>query len=137
MRTIKFRGKRIDNGKWAYGDLHTHDCTEIIVHNGYRAESYYPVATETIGQFTDLCDIHGIEIYEGDIITHLQHRIDGVGVIYEGYVEWRQEEGCYVFVDRKRTKDGREAVRRLIGCNDIRIIGNIYDNPEFMEGGEK
>lgn len=82
MRTIKFRGKRIDNGEWVYGDL-------------FQSIGYYPsilhiepsedgkvlyvktsVSPETIGQFTGLyaeCD-ESInedcqqEIYEGDII---------------------------------------------------------------------
>ena len=34
MRTIKFRGKRIDNGKWAIGDLrHHNDCSVTIMTN--------------------------------------------------------------------------------------------------------
>jgi uncharacterized phage protein (TIGR01671 family) len=143
MRTIKFRGKEVDTGKWMYGDLFQRTgfypsiITSYIKDDGKIGYVENAVIQDTIGQFTGLCDRHGTEIYEGDIITHLQHRIDGVGVLYEGHVEWRQEEGCYVFVDKIKTKDGRDAVRRLISCNDIRIIGNIHENPEFMEGGQK
>lgn len=94
------------------------------------------VSEDSVGQFTGLNDRKGQEIYEGDIITYLSHRMDGTGFIEQGKVEWRQEEGCYVFVNRFPTRDNREMVTPLIRCKEITIIGNIYDNPELMEGGE-
>lgn len=53
MRQIKFRGKRIDNGKWVYG-YYSYDCKTkhttigyIIKKSGFWEE--YIVDPETVG----------------------------------------------------------------------------------------
>jgi len=66
-RTIKFRGKRVDNGEWVEGlpvyNIDNQLCIQKPVHkivDGF-AQSYlqFPIIPETLGQFTGLQDKDG------------------------------------------------------------------------------
>lgn len=78
MRPIKFRGVRIDNGEIVYGyyvkstaailgidvPLAVARICHVIIADG----EFFHIKPETVGQFTDLLDSQGVEIWEGDVV---------------------------------------------------------------------
>lgn len=134
MRTIKFRGKSIGGKEWLYGDLVSSADKKrfaILVNN---KESYdeCEVDPETIGQFTGLYDCNGNKIYEGDI---LKWEKDGLMYVVKFW------DGMF-YASVKECNDGIFGgfpLHALTKHDDRKceIVGNIYDNPELMKGGEK
>ncbi len=79
----------------------------------------------TICQCTGLTDKNGKKIWENDIVYIRGNGLSGKGVI-------AYENGCFVLKDKKRQR-----TYSLFGNWKFRVDGNIFDNPELLEGGHE
>lgn len=128
MREILFRGKRIDNGEWAYGYFvysHTDNTAGICTED----DGFVDVDPSTICQYTELVDINGKRIFECDRVRVPMYRSLGWEnlVLMEGTVEWKN--GAFHV-----TWDDKDEGRYFVGyLEDVEVIGNIFDNKEIIE----
>lgn len=141
MRTIKFRGRRLDNGEWVYGSL-IQNVTDKGVNVAFIVP-YLPCASEphdmwtaemfrvnpsTIGQLTGLTDSNDKEIYEGDIVMC-----------------YRKNEGKFISVVMYLDEYGffcvlSEEKEPILLCEisvQFTVIGNIHDNPQLLKSENK
>lgn len=132
MREILFRGKRIDNRKWVYGDLlsYTTGGFDIVDYADQIRMDNHRVIPETVGQFTGLTDKNGKKIFEGDIVSENDFH-GGVYLFREQpkkNIVVKYEVGAIL---GKRAGFSLDAnVEKGVYCGEV--IGNIYDNPELL-----
>lgn len=96
MREILFRGKRVDNGEWAYGYLcYVHaDCTSSAqIYSSEYCQSY-EVLADTVGQYTGVSDEYGVKIFEGDHLKITMPLIMDNPIINESDVFWNGSSWC-------------------------------------------
>lgn len=131
MKEIKFRGKRLDNGEWVYGDLCHNSLGEAkwIMPWGVGEPRFTNIDPATIGQYTGLKDKNGAEIYEGDILHHRWNT--GNDIWEETISEVKFSKGAFVVDDKKRS-DWLLSLHALPEWAEVEVIGNIHDNPELL-----
>lgn len=116
MKNIKFRA-------WDYDNECMYDDSQIIIHEGTvfigRIKFVHQISQDTeLMQYTGLKDKNGIEIYEGDIVTHLDFKEPS---------EVTFSKGCFRIHDF--TMANFEAVHPI---SKTEVIGNIYENSELL-----
>ena len=126
MREYLFRGKMIANDKWSEGNLLVTKQGCCITPDATVLGSYGAVDPETVGQYTGLTDKNGTKIFEGDIVKYgdTVHNVvfeQRNGTAYFGLVYSTLETLSFGYYQ---------------DLKQIEVIGNIYDNPELLGGGD-
>lgn len=142
-REILFRGKRLNNGEWVYGDLR-HRGNKVAIDGDIKISKslareirplhstkstqkimreIFPVDPATVGQYTGLVDKNGKKIFEGDIVEGYDFNAeDGYGV-----VQWN--EGAFEVVGHDLVGSFHENY----WGKGFEVIGSIHDNPELLK----
>lgn len=135
-KEIEFRGMRLGNHEWLYGDL---------VHDNYGGCYVYPldslglsvenkVNPHTVGQFTGLVDKKGNKIYEDDVLSVVF--ADGYERRY--FVGWNDKtlswgamsvDSYANFLFHGYAKFNNRSLRAFLKNAVIcEVIGNVYEN---------
>ncbi|WP_286310894.1 YopX family protein [Romboutsia ilealis] len=138
MREIKFRA-------WDKEDKRMYcDDKVIVTFSGFLEEVYVrrnSTVDELIDyklmQYSGIKDIEGKEIYEGDIVEFLDEEVNysHCGVEYDEFINI----GKVIFSHDELM--GWDITNRNMDLEEvwhyreyIKVIGNIYENPELLEG---
>ena len=114
---IKFRGKVLNSDKWVYGEYCHGDIFDGIC--------YHCIDPETLGQYTNLKDKDGNEIYKDDLIQNESGRI--CKVTWHIYC-WDAE------IAKSESGDNAIGFSPPEWSRHVVKIGNVYENQELMEG---
>lgn len=130
MRKIKFRGKRIDNGKWVFGWYFFDDTGGFEAHyiKDERTLLNEEVEAKTVGQ---LVSYYSVDFFDGDLLSiscdcDSEYGCSHGDDVY--LVGWNKPAG-YVL---KKICSGRSYPLDEFGEENMRVIGNVYDNPELL-----
>lgn len=134
MSRVRFKIWDKTRNKWL-----TSNCGQFLLNqNGdlvFHQEGLNPleevksVIDYEIVRDTGLKDKNGKEIYEGDI---LQFYNDVDYIIKPGYAKVVFKDGAFCC---KHFKYGTEYLANMdMSDMDITVVGNIYENPELLEG---
>ncbi|MEK4030723.1 YopX family protein [Pseudobacillus sp. FSL P4-0506] len=140
MREIKYRGLVIEplvsGEKWISLDEEYH---EVYINRAEKTAyiNGHEVVYESVSEYTGLKDKNGVEIYEGDI------------VFFDLYGNEETEKGIITFhngsfvaqTDFSPALDGThlgnvlayELGKLIRNERDVKVIGNIYENPDLLE----
>lgn len=148
MREIKFQAWDNVNHKM-YGVGEQEDMYFYFDSSGIKAEWFFSSAGDSeilehliYRQYTGLKDKTGKEIYEGDICSVVEvMESQGELSSKEYFTEIKWDEAS--FVVKSGHKDFDTFLSSWFECGGFRypqiefeIIGNIYENPELLEGAK-
>jgi len=127
MREIKFRawnGRAMDDYPFdAFNDYALEDGRLCHV-CGPDSEPYTQPSKSILMQYTGLTDKNGKEIYEGDVLVlrAVWGGFQSEVIFKDGFFGMKDRSFIYPLYDSWR--------------DSLKVVGNIYENPELLEGDQ-
>lgn len=165
MREILSKAKQIDNGEWIEGSLIDLDIDSgyCYIVPPYKKASILPIIflitdrmklvdPETLCRFTGLCDKNGNKIWKNDILMCHGNPKDLVKAAFGEFGVRNIETGSIVdkVVGWHYEVVPTDAISRCepfcwpmplteyyINRCEMEVVGNIFDNPELLQGSVK
>ena len=143
MREIEFRARDIETDKFVYGSYIDH--LEIIKneHDSFDIDVY------TLGQYTGLKDKNGTKIFEGDVVKicsqigYIVCNCGSFGIgLSEGidYKKLEKKTLSWLGIENDNFLPLLEIYWNFNDedeiLSEVKVIGNIYNNPELIGGAK-
>ena len=137
-REVLFRAKGLDAGNWIEGSYakKAYGVGEVLLNHVIITESGQPweIDRATLCQFTGLHDMNGVRIWENDIVERDISRWYENPMLFQQIVTW-DVNGYSLEPTGVKHKTGKRKAPDEWSCDNVSVIGNIFDNPEMMEAG--
>ncbi len=121
-RVIKFRYRYTNGTNWIF---QVFTLAEICNGMPFEVLSDNPLLKnyryDGEDLFSSLTDKHGVEIYEGDVVSKCYS-----ASVKTGVVAWHQERAMFIF------QDGYNEPLYQLPLNMVEVIGNVFANPELI-----
>lgn len=125
VENIKFKAKRLDNGKWVEGYFYA-ECGNTYIIENRQEESMlnrnitYEVDPSTVCQYTGLADCEGKEIWEHDLLQSQETK-----AIYE--VVWNQGNTSFSLVNTECPVFYSNTLGGMLRNIRLKVVGNKFD----------
>lgn len=144
-KDILYKAKRVDNGEWVCGLPIYKNYIRVFTEHEYEDEDGrkvkysttkdYQVDPKTMCEFIGLTDKNKNKIFEHDIVDYedclASDYYRETTIVNRGVIEF--ENGAF-FVTNRETVEMDDLVYK--GVMECSVVGNIFDNPDLLEGEE-
>lgn len=102
-----------EEGEVMYYDVYPFKDDTLLLSYDEIVFDEVPASDFVLMQSTGLKDKNGMEIFEGDIVKY--------------------KSGCNTYAEEVAYNKNFGELAAFIGLNSIKVVGNIYENPELLE----